>query len=185
MGLGGRDAAERVYGTMVSGNYFTVLGARATHGRTLEDRDDGTPGESAVTVISHELWERRFDSDPAIVGQTILLNSHPFTVVGDRAAGIPGHDGDESGPVGAAVDGRRGRPEERDGIHLAACRVAGDGRTLEGRRGHPAGARRDERHRGGASARVPATTTATAASPSRPQRSCPDGSTSSRRSWDC
>ena len=87
MGLGGREAAERVYGTMVSGNYFTVLGARATHGRTLEDRDDGIPGESAVTVISHELWERRFDSDPAIVGQTILLNSHPFTVVGIAPGG--------------------------------------------------------------------------------------------------
>jgi putative ABC transport system permease protein len=49
MSLVGRDAAERVYGTIVSGNYFTVLGTRAAFGRTLEDRDDGAAGESPVT----------------------------------------------------------------------------------------------------------------------------------------
>jgi predicted permease len=90
MSLGGRDAAERVFGTVVSGNYFTVLGTRAAYGRTLDDRDDGTPGESPVTVISHELWERRFNSDPGIVGQSILLNSHPFTIVGVAPRGFQG-----------------------------------------------------------------------------------------------
>ena len=90
MSLGGRGAAERVFGTVVSGNYFTVLGTRAAYGRTLEDRDDGTPGESPVTVISHELWERRFNSDPGIVGQSILLNSHPFTIVGVAPRGFQG-----------------------------------------------------------------------------------------------
>ena len=64
MSLGGRDAAERVFGTIVSANYFTVLGTRPVYGRMLEDRDDGTVGGNPVTVISHELWERRFNSDP-------------------------------------------------------------------------------------------------------------------------
>ena len=56
----------------------------------LEDRDDGAPGTSPVTVISHELWERRFDSDPAVVGQSILLNSHPFTIIGIAPRGFQG-----------------------------------------------------------------------------------------------
>ncbi len=90
MSLGGRDAAERVFGTIVSGNYFTVLGTRAAYGRTLEDRDDGAAGESPVTVISYELWERRYNSDPGIVGQSILLNSHPFTIVGVAPRGFQG-----------------------------------------------------------------------------------------------
>jgi len=90
MSLGGRDAAERVYGTMVSGNYFTVLGTRAAYGRTLEDRDDQAAGANPVAVISHELWERRYNSDPGIVGQAILLNSHPFTIVGVAPRGFQG-----------------------------------------------------------------------------------------------
>lgn len=90
MSLGGRDAAERVYGTVVSGNYFTVLGTRAAWGRTLEDRDDGAPGANAVTVISHELWERRFNRNPGVVGESILLNSHPFTIVGVAPRGFQG-----------------------------------------------------------------------------------------------
>ena len=90
MSLGGRDAAERVYGTVVSANYFNVLGTRPVYGRVLDDRDDETVGAHPVTVISHELWERRFNSNPDIVGQSILLNSHPFTVVGIAPRGFQG-----------------------------------------------------------------------------------------------
>ena len=90
MSLGGRDAADRVYGTVVSANYFNVLGTRPVYGRLLEDRDDQTVGAHPVTVISHELWQRRFDADPNIVGQSILLNSHPFTVVGIAPRGYQG-----------------------------------------------------------------------------------------------
>jgi putative ABC transport system permease protein len=88
--LGGRQEAERVYGTVVSGNYFTVLGTRPVVGRMLADSDDVTPGAHPVTVISHELWERRFEANPAIVGQTILLNRLRFTVVGVAPRGFQG-----------------------------------------------------------------------------------------------
>jgi predicted permease len=88
--LGGRAEAEHVYGTLVSGNYFSVLGTRAVAGRLIEDRDDVTVGGHPVTVISHELWERRFAADPNIVGQTISLNSHPFTVIGIAPRGFQG-----------------------------------------------------------------------------------------------
>src|SRR5262245_50005466 len=90
MSLGGRDAADRVYGTVVSANYFNVLGTQPVFGRMLNDGDDKTLGGHPVTVISHELWQRRFDSDPNIVGQSILLNSHPFTVVGIAPRGFQG-----------------------------------------------------------------------------------------------
>jgi putative ABC transport system permease protein len=90
MSLGGRDAAERVYGMVVSGNYFDVLGTRPVYGRMLNDGDDKTIGGHPVTVISHELWERRFGADPAIVGQSIVLNSHPFTIIGIAPRGFQG-----------------------------------------------------------------------------------------------
>jgi predicted permease len=83
MSLGGRDGAERVYGTVVSGTYFEVLGVRPQSGRLLSREDDeGAPGSHAVAVISHDLWQRRFGGDPAIVGRTAPINGHPFAIVG-------------------------------------------------------------------------------------------------------
>jgi len=81
MSLAGDNDAERVYGTRVSGNFFTVLGVRAERGRVLVDADD-TPGRNEVAVISHELWRGRFAGDPAIVGRTITITGRPFVVIG-------------------------------------------------------------------------------------------------------
>jgi predicted permease len=80
LGLGNRG--ERVFGEMVTGNYFSLLGVRATLGRTLQPSDDVSPGKHPVVVISDGLWKRAFASDPAIVGKTIQLNAYPMTVVG-------------------------------------------------------------------------------------------------------
>ena len=88
MSLGGDDGAERIYGVLASGNYFDVLGSRASHGRLLRPEDDVTG--AVVAVISHALWERRFDSDPAIVGRSIVLNTIPVTVVGVAPRGFQG-----------------------------------------------------------------------------------------------
>src|SRR5262245_46383835 len=83
MGLGGTDGAERIYGTLVSGNYFSVLGTTPAAGRLLTDDDDrGAAGGNAVIVISHDLWQRRFGGNPAAVGSTVLLNGHPFAIAG-------------------------------------------------------------------------------------------------------
>ena len=80
---GGADGgAERVYGVVVTANYFSVLGTPAHLGRLLVPADDGAMGANAVVVLSHHLWERRFASDPAIVGRTISINGFPFSVVG-------------------------------------------------------------------------------------------------------
>ncbi len=73
---------ERAFGEIVSGNYFTVLGLRPTLGRGFLPEEDQRPGVSAVTVISHKLWQTRFAGDPATVGRSVKLNGQPFTIVG-------------------------------------------------------------------------------------------------------
>jgi len=82
------DQTERVYGDLVSGNYFEVLGVRAAIGRTLSPDDDKTPGAHPVVVLSNGFWKRRFGSDPGVLNQTITLNAHPMTVVGVAQSGF-------------------------------------------------------------------------------------------------
>ncbi|MFY9555228.1 MAG: ABC transporter permease [Blastocatellia bacterium] len=75
------DDPEHVQGTMVSGNYFSVLGINPSQGRVFRE-DDEQPGADRVIVVSDGLWKRRFGSDPNFVGSTIMLNGAVFTVVG-------------------------------------------------------------------------------------------------------
>ncbi len=82
----------RANGELVSGNYFEVLGTTPELGRPLFSQDDSTPGAHPVAVISGPFWKRAFASDPAIVGRTVLLNGHPFTIVGVSANGFTGTD---------------------------------------------------------------------------------------------
>ncbi|HKV64144.1 MAG TPA: ABC transporter permease [Candidatus Acidoferrum sp.] len=65
----------------VSANYFSVLGVSAQHGRTFADGEDQL-GRDHVTILSHELWERRFGSDTSLIGRTIRLNREDYSVVG-------------------------------------------------------------------------------------------------------
>src|SRR5262245_16627434 len=66
----------------VTGGYFAVLGVNALLGRTITEEDDKVPVGHPVVVISHRYWQRRFAADPAVVGKTISLNGHPFTIIG-------------------------------------------------------------------------------------------------------
>lgn len=75
-------APERIWTQIVSGNFFGVLGVPAYLGRTLWPEDDRVPGRDAVIVLGHGLWQRRFGSDPGVVGRKVKLNDHDFTVVG-------------------------------------------------------------------------------------------------------
>jgi predicted permease len=79
---GSDDRAEVVWGETVSGNYFDVLGAPPSLGRGFRPEEDLTPNTHPVVVLGHGLWRRRFNADPAIVGRSVYLNGHPFTVVG-------------------------------------------------------------------------------------------------------
>jgi predicted permease len=82
-----------VWGHLVSGNFFSVLGAGMALGRPLGIEDD-RPGAERVTVLSHGFWRRASHGDPAILGRGLRLNGQSFTVVGIapegfRGSGIP------------------------------------------------------------------------------------------------
>jgi macrolide transport system ATP-binding/permease protein len=84
------DAGETLQAQLVSGNYFSVLGVSAAPGRTFISEEDQTPNSHPVVVLSHDLWQRRFQSDPNIVGSTLTLNSDSYTVVGIAPQGFSG-----------------------------------------------------------------------------------------------
>ena len=90
MSLGTSGTSERVIGTLVSGNYFDVLGTRPALGRFFRADEDTVPGERPVVVLSHALWTRRFNSDPAILDRTLRLNNREFAVVGVAEQGFQG-----------------------------------------------------------------------------------------------
>lgn len=68
--------------SLVSGNYFSVLGAQPFMGRAISPSDDATPGSGAVAVLSHHFWKQSLSSDPTILGKTISINGTPFAVIG-------------------------------------------------------------------------------------------------------
>src|SRR6185369_311357 len=88
--FGNSVRSEVVLGAMVSGNYFDVLGIKPSLGRTFLPEEDRTPGTHPVVVLSHSFWQTRFNSDPAVVSKTIVLNSQRLTVVGIAPAGFDG-----------------------------------------------------------------------------------------------
>ena len=82
-----RDAGEGVqgeiaWGELVSGNYFDVLKIRPILGRGFLPEENKAQKANPVVVLGHNLWQRRFNSDGAIVGKTIYMNGSPFTVIG-------------------------------------------------------------------------------------------------------
>ena len=72
--------SQRVWGALASGDYFDVLHVPALLGRTLRPADETEA--APVAVISHGLWQRAFSGDSGVVGRSVMLNGHSFTVVG-------------------------------------------------------------------------------------------------------
>jgi len=79
--LTGNGQPEALRATEISPNYFSVLGVAPELGRAFVDGEDQR-GREHVVILSHELWERRFGSDPAIVQRMIRLNRENYSVVG-------------------------------------------------------------------------------------------------------
>src|SRR5262245_26539237 len=77
---GGRQP-DRFGGYSVSAGFFDALGVKPALGRTFLPGED-EPGRDQVVVLTHSLWERRFGSDPNLVGRTLTLNAKTFTVIG-------------------------------------------------------------------------------------------------------
>jgi putative ABC transport system permease protein len=84
MNLTGEAEPEQVLGLAVTDGFFEILGARAALGRTFRPEEDA-PENNNVVVLSHELWQRRWGGDPAVVGRKITVNNRLLEVVGVMA----------------------------------------------------------------------------------------------------
>ncbi|MGA7235648.1 MAG: ABC transporter permease, partial [Bryobacteraceae bacterium] len=85
-----REETERLPAELVSGNYFRMLGVHPAAGRLLDETDDAVEGARPVCIISYKLWQERYAGDPGIVGRQVLLNGHPFRIVGVSQRGFGG-----------------------------------------------------------------------------------------------
>ena len=89
--VGDDEHAERVVGELVSGNFFAVLGVKPILGRMFSPQEYGdAEGAYPVVVIGENLWDRRFQRDPSILGHTIRVNRQQLTVVGVAPADFRG-----------------------------------------------------------------------------------------------
>ena len=136
--VGGRMMAA----TLVTGNFFQVVGVNPVMGRALSPADDGLSGGNPVIVLSDKGWDRRFNRDPNVLGRTVLVSGAPFEIVGVMPAGFrglevsapdcwaplsqlaqfrPGHRGHEDS-VGVEIVGRlkAGMSKENARAQLAA-----------------------------------------------------------------
>jgi predicted permease len=89
-GMEANGATRPVWGAEVSGQYFEVVGIKAFMGRLLQRSDDDHPGASQAAVLSFPAWKSGFGADPNIVGKTVRLNKHPYTIVGVTPEGFYG-----------------------------------------------------------------------------------------------
>jgi predicted permease len=145
MSLAGADGAERIFGHRVTTSYFAVLGVRHAAGRLFDTREQAAAEQPVV--LSHRFWTRRFNQNPAILGQTVSLNGSPFTVVGVASPGFEGTSliaTDMSVPlattpsVASHLEQRglgwvlvRGRLKRGISVSQAASELNGIGRALE------------------------------------------------------
>jgi predicted permease len=97
-GMQGGGAATQAISHLVSGTFFSVLGAEPILGRTIAPADTDAPGRSPVAVISHRYWQQALAADPAVIDRTIAINGTPFTVIGVMPASFYGVDLNESTP---------------------------------------------------------------------------------------
>jgi len=79
--LTGQDQAERLTGTCVSANFFSLLGVQPELGRVFQPGED-QPGKNSKVILTHTLWERKFHGDPSIIGRQVTLSDVSREVVG-------------------------------------------------------------------------------------------------------
>ena len=119
LNFGGRDSGGDnqsggvILGEIVSGNYFATLGVNAELGRALTPQDDQIAGAHPVVVISHRFWKSRLGTAGDVIGKTLILNGHGFTVIGVMPESFTRH-AFHPAPLGAIghaspVDARRSR----------------------------------------------------------------------------
>ena len=90
MSLDAGSRAQRVWGYLVTGNYFDSLGIKPAVGRFFTPAEDIHPNASPYAVLSYACWRNRFGGDPRIAGKDIDINGHPYTVLGVAPRGFHG-----------------------------------------------------------------------------------------------
>ena len=90
MNLRGDAEPRRVWGQLVTPNFFDVLRLRPILGRGFHESEGSTRDKDPVAVLSHQAWIRLFAADPGIVGRSIMLNARPFTIIGIAPEGFRG-----------------------------------------------------------------------------------------------
>jgi putative ABC transport system permease protein len=91
--LTGTDEPERLQVEMVSASYFSLLGIDPVVGRSFAQDEDHVPGINLTALLGHGLWQRRYGGDPQILGRTLELDKHLFTIAGVLPPGFKGQDG--------------------------------------------------------------------------------------------
>ncbi len=84
------SVTRRVYGMIVTGDYFDALDVRPSPGRGFLPEEDRAPGQAPVVVLGHAFWLRQFAGDRSVVGTAVTINGRPFTVVGIAPPGFRG-----------------------------------------------------------------------------------------------
>ncbi|HYC72785.1 MAG TPA: ABC transporter permease [Opitutaceae bacterium] len=120
-----REGTELFTGALVSGNLFQFLAVPAVAGRTLTP-EDAKPNAPPVCVIAWKMWRRVFNEDPGVVGQTLVLNGVPTTVVGVMPKRFTKQNADIYKPV--VLD--RADPRAADRFYMFQARLK-PGVTLE------------------------------------------------------
>jgi predicted permease len=82
MSLTSAGKPERIYGALTTSNYFEVLGLRLVIGRGFLPEEERLRAGAAVAVISYSVWENHFARDASVVGKTVQINRHPYTIIG-------------------------------------------------------------------------------------------------------
>jgi predicted permease len=88
--LGFNGHTERASGELVSGTYFPLLGVGTALGRAFRPDDDVTPDGHPIIMLSYDYWKTRFAGDPSILGKTVIMNGHNYTIVGVAQKGFDG-----------------------------------------------------------------------------------------------
>ena len=90
MSLSRNGNNEKVWGYLVSGNYFDVLGVKPILGRGFSPEEDKTRLSHPVAIIGLSLWQKRFGGDSSVIGSEILINGKNFKLIGVAPAGFKG-----------------------------------------------------------------------------------------------
>src|SRR3954452_23831593 len=89
IGLGQKGDTRRTFGAIVSSNYFSVLGVPLARGRTFTPDEEALARHIPVAIVSYAYWQKH-NLDPAVLGSELLVNGHPFTIVGIAPRGFTG-----------------------------------------------------------------------------------------------